>query len=87
MNILKKYKNKSFLSEFLKNSESWIGGSVSPMCGIGPWPMSSTRTQSPELDCLDRGRTPKIPDHAPDKQRGHGGTDRRCSGAATREDS
>ena len=74
------------MSEFLKNSESWIGGSVSPMYGIGLWPMSGTRTQIPELNCLDRGRMPKIPDHASDKQRGHEGTDRRCSGALTRED-
>ena len=59
---------------------------MSPMRGIGLWPMSGTRARSSKLDCLDRGRMPKIPDHAPDKQRGHGGIDQRCSGAATRED-
>ena len=74
------------MCEFLKNSKYWIGGSLSPMCGIGLWPMSGTRAQSPELDCLDRGKMPEIPDQASDKQRRNGGTDRRCSGAATRED-
>ena len=74
------------MSEFLKNSESWNEGSVSPMCGLGLWPMSGTRTRNPELDGLDRGRMPKNPDHAPDKQRGHGGIGQRSSGAATRED-
>ena len=64
---------------------SWIGGAVSPMCGIGLCTMSGTRTRSLELDCLDRGRRPKIPDHARGKQQGHGGIDQRCSGAATQE--
>ena len=72
------------LRSFFKNCESWIGGSVSPMCGAGLWPTSVTRNQSLELDCLDRGRMLKIPDHAPNKQRGHGYGCQRCSGAATR---
>ena len=89
MKIMKNYKEKekiTVLSEFFKNSESWIEGSVIPMCVVGLWPMSGTRTQSPELSFLDRGKMPKSPDHAPDKQRGHGGIGRRCSGVATRED-
>ena len=53
------------------------------MCDVGLWPTSAIRTQSLELDCLDRGRMLRIPDHALNKQLGRGYIGQRCSGAAT----
>ena len=74
----------SFSKEFIKNCESCIGGTGSPVRDVGLWPTSGSQTQNPELDCLDRGRMLSIPDPAPNKQRGHECIVQRDSGAATR---